>query len=183
MNYELKLGLNQRGAVLIFSLIMLLLLTLVSVTMIQQNKQELTMTGNVLDQTKSFASAETELGLAEKVITTVRTTGAPALTPINACNGNTTTQANVSATPFFPTSGTSTGNATITAIYCLIGGTAETPCASGVFNDGSSAACTCAGNRGTEVYAIRWVSTATSNYGSQRILESKYAVNCSGGSF
>ncbi|MFI3185345.1 MAG: hypothetical protein QX198_05125, partial [Methylococcaceae bacterium] len=66
MNYEALCAPKQRGAVLIFSLIMLLLLTLASVSMIQQNKQELVMTGNALDQTKSFASAETELGLAEK---------------------------------------------------------------------------------------------------------------------
>ena len=177
MNYEAISAPKQCGAVLIFSLVMLLLLTLVSVSMIQKNKQELAMTGNALDQNKSFASAETELGLAEKSINTKR------LNPGNiydmTCNSSTASQVIVSATPFF----TGTGNATITAVFCLTRGTTETSCISGNLNDGSSAACTCAGNHGTEIYTVRWVSAATSNYSSQRVIESKYAVNCSGGSF
>ena len=176
MNYEALCAPKQRGAVLIFSLIMLLLLTLASVSMIQQNKQELVMTGNALDQTKSFASAETELGLAEKFITTTRTTGA---TAANSCNSSAASQVNANTTPYF----TGTGQATITAVYCLIGGTTESQCLSGALNDGSSAACSCSGNFGTEIYDIRWESAATSNYSSQRVIESKYAVNCSGGPF
>jgi len=189
MNYEAKRVLNQRGAVLIFSLLMLLLLTLVSVSMIQQNKQELAMAGNALDQTASLASAETELGLAENLINTTRTTGAPASPPGSPpkCNASNTPQANVSSTPFF----TGTGNATITAVYCLIGGITERQCMSGVINDntvttdalGVNLACQCAALNNTEIYVIRWVSWAISNYGSQRVIESKYAVNCSGGTF
>jgi Tfp pilus assembly protein PilX len=65
MSHKAIQTLNQKGAVLIFSLVMLLLLTLVSVSMIQQNKQELAMTGNTLEQTKSLARAETDLASAQ----------------------------------------------------------------------------------------------------------------------
>jgi len=164
---------NQRGAVLIFSLIMLLLLTLVSVSMIQQNKLELAMTGNAMDQTKSLASAEAELKLAEQFISTQRV-----YSTTHQCNSGTTTQLNVSTTPFF----TGTGNATINAVYCVIAN-AATQCTSGALNDGSSFPCTCDGNLGTELYSITWVSTASTNYGSQRTVKSNYAVDCSGGPF
>ncbi|MCK9394653.1 MAG: PilX N-terminal domain-containing pilus assembly protein [Methylobacter sp.] len=170
------LALNQRGAVLIFSLIMLLLLTLVSVSMIQQNKQELAMTGNTLQQTKSLASAETELKLAEQAIDTARLN--PANPTDRTCNSSGASQVNQNQTILT----TATGTSTITAVYCLRG-TTETQCSSGALNDGSSAACMCDGNRGTEIYTVRWVSTADVNYGAQRTVESKYAVDCSGGPF
>jgi Tfp pilus assembly protein PilX len=177
MNYEAEYAVRQHGAVLIFSLIMLLLLTLTSVAIIQQNNQELAMTGNVLDQTKSFASAETELGLAENYINTQRLNAANLVDM--TCNRSAASQFIVSATPFF----TGTGNATITAVYCLTGGTTETQCETGNLNDMTSAACTCADLKGTEIYDVKWVSATSGNYSSQRVLESKFAVNCSGGSF
>lgn len=172
MNYKAMCASNQRGAVLIFSMVMLLLLTLVSVSMIQQNRQELAMTGNAMDQTKSLASAETELKLAEQYISAQRSYSA------TKCNSAAATQLNVSTTPFF----TGTGNATINAVYCVIAN-AATQCASGALNDGSSFPCTCDGNLGTELYSITWVSTASTNYGAQRTVKSNYAVNCSGGPF
>jgi hypothetical protein len=74
-----------------------------------------------------------------------------------------------------------TGKATVTAVYCLTD-TIETQCTytSGVRD--VTAACTC--YKGTETYSIKWESkAAASNYGAQRTVESKYAVNCAGGQF
>lgn len=174
MNHEATYVPHQRGAVLVFSLIMLLLLTLVSVSMIQQNKQELAMTGNTLEQTKSLARAETELKLAEQVIDTTRLN--PADLGDHRCNSSNASQLDENEIILT----TATGKATVTAVYCLTGAI-ETQCTftNGVRND--TAACMCLS--GTEIYTTKWESTADSNYGSQRTVESKYAVNCSGGQF
>lgn len=166
---------RQRGAVLVFSLIMLTLLTLVSVSMIQHNKQELAMTGNTLEQTKSLARAETELTQAEQVIDTTRLDPAdPANRKCNILDANQINENQVILT-------TATGEATVTAVYCLTASKIQTQCTftSGVRDD--IAACTC--NDGTEIYTVKWVSTADSNYGSQRTVESNYAVDCSAGQF
>lgn len=168
---------KQRGAVLIFSLVMLLLLTLVSVTMIQQNKEELTMTGNALEQTKTLTRAETDLAQAQWFIDTTRLNpnAVPAYSDLK-CNSNSANQVNENQVLYT----SSTGKATVTAVYCYTN-TAETQC---TFTNGvrdNITACTCASN--TEVYIIKWESTAAASFGSQRTVESKYAVNCSGGQF
>lgn len=66
------LFMQQRGAVLIFSLLILLLLTLASISMIRQNKTELAITGNMGEQIKTFARAETALRIAEATIQLMR---------------------------------------------------------------------------------------------------------------
>lgn len=164
MNHEAMCVSNQRGAVLIFSLIMLLLLTLVSVSMIQQNKQELAMAGNALEQTKTLASAETKLKLAEQEIVKKRyalaNLGDPIPGPNPKCDsGN------------LINNGSVIGNATVTAVYCLKNST-ETLC--------DPASCMC--NFGTEIYTLT-LTVKDNNSGSQRTVESKYAVDCSGGPF
>lgn len=60
----------QRGVVLVISLIILLVLTLLSVNMIQQNRLEFMMAGNAQTQTEVFSSAESLLKLAENSIDT-----------------------------------------------------------------------------------------------------------------
>ncbi|MGZ8157568.1 MAG: hypothetical protein ACXWT1_14095 [Methylobacter sp.] len=161
MKYEAMLVSHQRGAVLIFSLIMLLLLTLVSVSMIQQNKQELAMTGNALEQTRTLANAETKLKQAEQEIDKKRYAltkiGDPIPTDRKCDSSN------------LINNSTAIGNATVTAVYCLKNST-ETLC--------DPASCMC--NLGTEIYTI--TLTESSN-DSQRTVESKYAVDCSGGQF
>ncbi|MGR9012097.1 MAG: PilX N-terminal domain-containing pilus assembly protein [Gammaproteobacteria bacterium] len=169
---------NQRGAVLAFSLVMLLLLTLVSVSMIQQNKQELAMAGNALDQTKTLASAETQLKLAELSIDQIRyalsNLGDPIRSDLKCDNShsipNGTTLDN----------GSTLGNAKVTAVSCLRN-KEVTPCPTGNLNDASSPECTCPQLNGTEIYTLSTVTN--SNSGSQRTVESKYAVDCSGGTF
>jgi hypothetical protein len=58
----------QRGAVLAFSLVMLLLLTLAATRMIQQNKQQLEMANSVRLLTQEFANAEGLLAEANNMI-------------------------------------------------------------------------------------------------------------------
>ncbi len=59
---------KQRGAVLAFSLVMLLLLTLAATRMIQQNKQQLEMANNARLVTQEFANAEGLLAEAKNII-------------------------------------------------------------------------------------------------------------------
>jgi hypothetical protein len=65
MNLQFKL---QRGAVLAFVLVMLLLLTLTGTRMIQQNKQQLEMANNARLQAQEFANAESKLAQAKNLI-------------------------------------------------------------------------------------------------------------------
>lgn len=59
---------TQRGAVLAFSLVMLLLLTLAATRMIQQNKQQLEMSNNARLLTQEFANAEGFLANAKSLV-------------------------------------------------------------------------------------------------------------------
>lgn len=178
MKYKISYIYGQHGAVLIFSLVMLLLLTLVSVSMIQQNKQELAMTGNALDQTRSLARAETDLTNAQYTIDTTRLNpnSTPPYTDLK-CNSDPDKQINENQVIV----NSSSGKATVTGVYCLTD-TTETQCTyTGGVRDNTKA-CDCF--QATEIYTIKWESAASaSNYGAQRTVESKYAVNCSGGSF
>lgn len=61
---------SQRGAVLAFSLVMLLLLTLAATRMIQLNKQQLEMANNARLMTQEFANAEGVLAEAENLVET-----------------------------------------------------------------------------------------------------------------
>lgn len=63
---------NQSGAVLAFSLVMLLLLTLVGASMIQQNKAQIGITGNAGQQTKTFSAVEAALAAAQTLINNKR---------------------------------------------------------------------------------------------------------------
>lgn len=62
---------KQHGAVLAFSLVMLLLLTLAGTRMIQQNKQQLQIAGNARLLTQEFANAEGLLAAAKNVINAI----------------------------------------------------------------------------------------------------------------
>ena len=65
---------QQRGAVLAFSLVMLLLLTLAGTGMIQQNKQQLKMANNMRVSTQEFANAESILPNPKATCSATRTT-------------------------------------------------------------------------------------------------------------
>ncbi len=67
---------KQRGAVLAFSLVMLLLLTLAGTRMIQQNKQQLAMANNMRISAQEFANAESILANAKtQILTACNATG------------------------------------------------------------------------------------------------------------
>jgi Tfp pilus assembly protein PilX len=177
--------LQQRGAVLAFSLVMLLLLTLVGVSMIQQNKQELGMAGNARQQTQALATAEADMARAEAVIDGLRYTD----------KANHLCQ---------PTSGENDPNqldegdeliagvSTITGTYCLLdylvaaSGGDEQQCTYTNGERDDTSACDRLSNTGTgtgagcssEIYTL--LTTVTDSQGSHRTLESKYAVNCRG---
>jgi Tfp pilus assembly protein PilX len=173
MNIDTNFATHQRGVILIFSLVMLTLLTLVTVSMVQQNKQELAMMANTLEQTKSLARAESDLAIAQTKIDEARVRPADL-----KCNSTISSQIDKNDTIPNMVNGT----ATVTGVYCLTGNL-ETECTytSAGARD-TIAACTC--YKGTEIYIVKWESDASaSNYGAQRTVESKYGVNCAGGQF
>lgn len=61
---------RQKGAVLVISLIMLLLLTLIGASSMQTSSLEEKMAGNIRDEDLAFQAAETALRLAEAVVAT-----------------------------------------------------------------------------------------------------------------
>lgn len=73
---------SQRGAVLAFSLVMLLLLTLAATRMIQQNKQQLEMANNARLLTQEFANSEGVLADAQNIINTNPAHIDPSATPL-----------------------------------------------------------------------------------------------------
>ncbi len=73
MDYK-SLPIEQRGAVLVVSLLMLLVMTLIGVTAMQSNIMEEKMAGNFRDVNLAFQSAETALRDAESDLTS-RVTG------------------------------------------------------------------------------------------------------------
>ena len=68
---------NQRGAVLVFSLVMLLLLMLASTSMIQQNKAQIGVATNAGQQVTAFADVETALLSTQAALAVLRYDSAP----------------------------------------------------------------------------------------------------------
>jgi len=66
---------NQKGAVLIVSMIILLLLTMLGVTSMRNTALEERMAGNARDRHVAFEAAESALADAEDFLSTVATTG------------------------------------------------------------------------------------------------------------
>lgn len=63
---------QQRGAVLAFSLVMLLLLTLASMSMVRQNKAQIAIATNTGQQTQAFATVETALRQTQAALEPLR---------------------------------------------------------------------------------------------------------------
>jgi len=63
---------QQSGVVLVFSLLILLLVTLLGVNMVQQNRVQFLMAANAQQQSTIFSSAEDVLTLAETYINSMR---------------------------------------------------------------------------------------------------------------
>ena len=173
---KVKTNINhQQGVVLIFSLVMLLLLTLVSVNMIQANQLELAMTANALAQTKELARAETYLAQAEEEIKRrrVATSSNSIPLPPGWCRSDLVSkwEENIDLENTNVT-------ATITGISCRYDHT-EDVCKVNLPSfppnpDTKKPACVC--KKGNEIYTIQL--TTQIGYGTQRTIESKYSVNC-----
>lgn len=118
---------NQRGAVLAFSLVMLLLLTLVSVSMIRQNKTQISIATNAAQQVTAMASVDTALRQTQAALEALRYVDSNTDTVIDAteraahhCKSGATD----SIHPVPHATGTLTGlspgvTATIQAEYCI----------------------------------------------------------------
>lgn len=89
---------QQSGAILIFCLIMLLLLTLIGAAGIQSTTLEEKMASNLRDENIAFQTAETTLRVAESIVATT-TPVFSALSTVNGSNGLYTT---IGATPSDP---------------------------------------------------------------------------------
>ncbi len=187
---------KQRGVVLIFSLVMLLLITLVGVNMIQQNRLQFMMAANSQDQSTRFATAEDVLELAENYIAGQRYTTWPLPNPIPTPVGNTYTcnksgtkftqliPGDISASLGLSTATKNSGvSASITQTACMSIAGVESVCQpdSSQPNGWSSSELQCnqsdQSKCSTEVYTIR-VTAPNSATGGQRIVESKYAIRC-----
>ncbi len=182
---------RQHGAVLIFSLVMLLLITLVGVNMIQQNRLQFMMAANMQGQTTLFASAENILELAESYIekqryydgtSTCKTFDAKfvqlvpeditAKTELNLSADTIASgvEVKIAQTACIPTAGENSGEEVVCPVPSGSNGgwsADDKPCNQSIFT-----ACT------TEIYTIR-VTAPNSTTGGQRIVESKYAISCS----
>lgn len=172
---------KQCGAVLAFTLVMLLLLTLVGVSMIQQNKQQLVMAGNVRQQNQVFADVESQLFSAEPLINQMRyvdanVSGICKLPPVDP---DSIPQLIVNYEN--PNNG---GKITseITEIYCFTKDDNVLRC--NAKDDPTSLGCQKWKNPSVgcdgEIYTIETTVTDTAS-GTQRKIESKYAINCEHG--
>lgn len=188
---------NQQGVVLIITLVMLLLITVIGISAIQQNKLQFSMTGNAQEQGRSLALAENALLVAESVIDKTRwTSGRYNWAPGDATNG--------AGLYGNDTDNNTVNNSNITSDWeCVVsGGRPDMINVGTVLEDGATIAnvtssiqgwwCKDSGESctasscpsttptsfcGTEVYTINTVFI-DNDTGALRILESKYAVHC-----
>ncbi len=187
----------QQGVVLVFSLLMLLLITLVGVNMLEQNRLQFMMAANAQMQTDDFANAEGVLKLAEEYIASQRYSVWPLADPVPDPVGDTyTCNKTVDVPPRFdqliPQSITgnlslSTAEAAITTVditstSCMIIGAVEIECepdsneASGWSTDETQCNQSDPAQCATEIYTI--VVSVSNTNGSNRVIESRYAIRC-----
>jgi len=182
---------DQQGAVLAFSLIILLLLTLATVSMIQQNKNQLAITSNVGEQVKTFANVETALRLTENAIEAMRQPfkyDATKPDEHDDCSlGNQLFEGSELTLPE-----TTLATATIRAVFCAYQGVeyrcvgADAHTAAIIDSADNVTACEkLTGNPTdgttqcpTEVYTVD-VTLTDSLTGAERTIRSKFAVGCS----
>jgi len=110
---------NQRGAVLAFSLVMLLLLMLASTSMIQQNKAQIGVATNAGQQVTAFADVETALRSTQAALAALRYDSAPyppATGAATHCKSGVSNSVHVN-TNVAPTGSLFT--ATVKAEYCI----------------------------------------------------------------
>jgi hypothetical protein len=201
---------NQQGAVLAFTLVILLLLTLASISMIRQNKAQIAIATNAGLQVTAFASVETALRQTQVVL--------EALRYHDKANRHCKSGSTNSIHPIPHTSGTLAGlpagiTAEIHAEYCISNYAAGEGDEYQCFYNGSGVrnltvgtpspttdnvdACQKLNSAGGIASGTTWVAgTANTNacqievytlhvafvdaIGSKRTVESKYEIDCSG---
>lgn len=187
---------KQTGAVLVFSLLILLVVTLLGVNMVQKNRTQFLMVANAQQQSDAFASAEDVLLLVETYIDTQRYTTFPIVNPNDpypnagyTCNKTADDPPKLNQLkPADITNQLGLANAfvasgvvvTITKTSCLTAGIevecqlneAGTAWKDDEINCNQITPTFCP----TEIYDIN--VTVTNAEGSRREIESKYAVRC-----
>jgi hypothetical protein len=187
---------QQQGVVLIFSLLILLLVTLVGVNMVQQNRLQFMMAANAQEQSIEFANAEDILRLAEMYIESQRYKVALPMIIPDPVKGTFTCNKTAGSPPKFdqlkPGDITNLIDMTeamkaqsqveIKKTSCMPIAGSEIECKADAANasgwdinelqcyQSDVAQCT------TEIYEIK-VST-TNTTGGNRIIEAKYAIRC-----
>ena len=195
---------HQRGAALAFSLIVLLLMTVISLSMIRQNKIQIGIATNAGLQARSFARVETSLRKALATLESLRYS--------DKANRHCKSGATNSVHPIPHTTGTlnigdASVNVQITEEYCIWNyatgqgdereclysspGVRNTTLGSPVPTDDNVQACTKLNNAGgwvagtpnknacpIEVYIIQ-ATLQDGNSGAKRTVESKFEIDCS----
>jgi hypothetical protein len=164
---------KQQGVVLAFVLVMLLLLTTISVNMIQQNQQNLATANNARQQVAVLSTAETTVLGSGAIIEGIRY----ADKAIHKCKAAGQID-----------QGSTIGTSTVIGVYCMwrVGG-AEKQCRytgsplARVATDSDCAALTQAGSVNgcpVEIYTLE--TSSIGDKGAKRTIQSKYAVDCTG---
>ena len=183
---------RQHGAVLAFSLVMLVLLTLVTVSMIQRNKLQVAVANNAKMQTQTFSAVENALALAQNALEAQRYADKTK----NRCNSG--TGANRIDEQEVLNTGMPTITARVVAVYCINGYGSplakEIRCTYTNGNRDGVLACDLLNNAGTYQSATGPISDTAcrveeytlnlemidSISGAKRTIQSKFMVNCSG---
>lgn len=158
---------KQTGVAMIFSLIMLLLITLVGVSAVQQNKMQFLMAGNSRAQTEALTNAENILKLAELKVKTDRQGDEDPDSEhcyVNSAGEFTPLYTENTAQPVAISLGISNAAATIEDCQALRSGASITE------------VCTNTHEPGTELYTIR--VRFIDDGGAVRTVESLFAINC-----
>jgi hypothetical protein len=180
----------QQGVVLVFSLIMLLLITLLGTNMILQNRLQLMMVANSQSQATAFANVEDLLQLSESYIASSRYDPAtwPLPSPIPTgfsfvCQKD----ADLKFTQLQP--GDITDRLPLSQAMLNAGATVEIKQTACLQTGVTEIACTWTGDTTdvcyrsdqsqcpTEIYTLL-ITALDASTGSQRMIESKYAVRC-----
>ncbi len=158
---------KQNGIAIVFSLVILLVMTLLGVSVVQQNKMQFLMAANTREQTQALSNAENILALAELNVKVQRQNTED---PSSFCFDN----AGGEFTPLF----TNANNSPVT-INLGLANTVATIENCQHLGNGSLTTTTCENTQaaGSELYTIR--VRYTDDAGAIRTVESLYAVNCS----
>lgn len=162
---------RQSGMVLAFSLIMLILVSVISISMLQENSLQIRMVSNTGEQNQAFSNVEADLTQAESNLTALRRSAAADDTCVNP---NQLSDGSV-------ITGTS---AQITATYCVFNkrehrclGQSYTPVNQSDPDNVTACSKLATAQCPTEIYKFN-IAVTDSTTGTSRAIKSKFAVGC-----